>query len=550
MKNTIIHQELPEGAVRHGPAGTHEAASLDLVHAFPCRRWPSEAESWMFRYYTNQSNNIHLIRQAVQSGCFLVGTGHSSSQNERSEWRISTSMAERYIMFNMNITQIRCYVLLKMIMKTFIAPDFPDTISNFHCKTVFMHLIENSKNELWRDDNLLLCVTSCLRLLQNFIYANNCPHYFITGNNLMGGKFDVRTRQQLIVVLEHIICKCSRAILGTEIDNVGDRLRDKCGLLQARCNYQTPDQNHCKIYSRLYCGMTDIMVFTASEIKSTRIFSEMKSRLSAVLQVYRCSGCIERESILLMIPSLCTTMGSMLATRNISRGRTVSNTALSLFSLGIDSDVAAGRLKLASALFCAGDLEKTVIVLRDVEERYNPRVTQPVCNCRRTALKGVECRFPIDILHVENVKALTSYFAFGVSVTRGEVHCVPHALQYEMFRCTEEERAMRNKDKDYWKNWAVVDPLPYLYYLQYLTYGQLGRQRDQQRALYKLIIIVSTEQKLLHRETALNLLGQCMEQEGRLMDALVYYRCSLNERQTHNLARWHIVGLVGRIYHS
>ncbi|XP_053403277.1 uncharacterized protein LOC128558361 [Mercenaria mercenaria] len=148
MKNTYLNQGLIEGFVRHGPACTNEDLNVDIVIAFPCKRWPSEAELWMFRYYTNQSNNIHLIRQAVQSGCFLVGTGYSSSQNERLEWRISTSMAERDIMSSMNITQVRCYVLLKMIMKTFITPDFPDTVSSFHCKTVLMHLIENSKNEL------------------------------------------------------------------------------------------------------------------------------------------------------------------------------------------------------------------------------------------------------------------------------------------------------------------------------------------------------------------------------------------------------------------
>ncbi|XP_053404756.1 uncharacterized protein LOC123553798 [Mercenaria mercenaria] len=554
LKNTFLHQGLPEGHVRHGPAATNENSNFDLVSAFLCKIWPSEAETWMFRYYAKQSHNVHLIRHSVQSGCFLVPTGHSSSQNERLEWRISTSLAERYIMFNMNVTQIRCYVLLKMIMKTFITPDFPDTISSFYCKTVLMFLVENSQYELWHEDNLLLCVTSCLRLLQNFIYADNCPHYFIPGNNLMAEKFDFRTRQQLIVALEHIMCKCGRALLGIEIDNVGDRLRDKCGFVQARCNYQTTDQTHYAIYSILYYDIVYEMIVANSDIKVTnevdieRIFSEMKTRLSAVLQVYRCSGGIERESFLLMIPSLCTTMGSLLASYRISQGQSVSNTSLSLFSLGIDSDVATGRLKLASALFCAGDLERTVIVLRDVEERYNPRVTQPLCRCISTDLQNSTWRFPINILHIENVSSLTSYFAFGVSFTRGEVHCVPRALQYEMFRCTEEERAMRDEVDD-WMDWAVADPLPYLYYLQYLTYGQLGRQRDQQRALNKLIITVSTESLLFHKETTLNLLGQCMEQEHSLMDALVCYRCSLNERPTHNVARWHIVGLLRKIYH-
>jgi D-arabinose 5-phosphate isomerase GutQ len=51
-----------------------------------------------------------MIQYCSNTRCFVVGVGKTGSVNEAFEWRISTSFAERCLMFNLNSTQIRCYV--------------------------------------------------------------------------------------------------------------------------------------------------------------------------------------------------------------------------------------------------------------------------------------------------------------------------------------------------------------------------------------------------------------------------------------------------------
>ncbi|KAH3710276.1 hypothetical protein DPMN_069750 [Dreissena polymorpha] len=68
-------------------------------------------------------------------------------------------------------------------------------------------------------------------------------------------------------------------------------------------------------------------------------------------------------------------------------------------------------------------------------------------------------------------------FAFCVRFVRQEAHCCPYILRFEMNRnTTEKEIALRNYIKQVWMNCVEVDARPFLYYLQYLTYGGLGER--------------------------------------------------------------------------
>jgi hypothetical protein len=112
-----------------------------------------------------------------------------------------------------------------------------------------------------------------------------------------------------------------------------------------------------------------------------------------------------------------------------------------------------------------------------------------------------------------------------------------------MLRSTPEDRIFLTEDDD-WMDNAVVDSLPYLYFLQYKVNRHLGRNDGKQSALSKLLRTIMTEPNLGHRETALNILGKCMEQEGRVRDALQCYLMSLNLRSGNNAARIHICTLL------
>ncbi|KAH3740244.1 hypothetical protein DPMN_046945 [Dreissena polymorpha] len=196
------------------------------------------------------------------------------------------------------------------------------------------------------------------------------------------------------------------------------------------------------------------------------------------------------------------------------RLRNIANNQISMRSTySLNTDLASSRLKLASILHCGGHLHAAKRVLEDVQRRYHSRV-KAVCVCRR--IEGGRDLQVFANMHSGNRDNVISEspFAFCVRFLRKESYCIPSILLFEMNRnATEEEVAQRTYLEKTWMDSAEIDACPFLYYLQYLTYGGLG-QRDKQ--LYALGVLESymsdiKNVNLYHPETALNLLGHCFE---------------------------------------
>ncbi|XP_053387488.1 uncharacterized protein LOC123542792 isoform X2 [Mercenaria mercenaria] len=173
LSNTIISATAATAAaalsftgVQHGPAyknpGKPGFTESDHVPAMSCKTWPLQAIPWIIKQCVGQWPSDDMKRYCSNTGCFVVGVGSKGSENELLEWRISTSLAERCLMFNLNITQIQCYILMKMILKTYIKPLYDGTITSFMCKTVLFKLIANTHSNFWRENNLLVCLSFCL----------------------------------------------------------------------------------------------------------------------------------------------------------------------------------------------------------------------------------------------------------------------------------------------------------------------------------------------------------------------------------------------------
>lgn len=218
---------------------------------------------------------------------------------------------------------------------------------------------------------------------------------------------------------------------------------------------------------------------------------------------------------------------------------------LDMFSEGSNSDVSSGKLKLASALYCSGALVESNNILKQIEQNYDTSIVEIVCKCNEHKVLRIRDGFAekADTGNEELIKDITS---FCVRYLPTEANCVPDELIYEMFRSTAEDRKHRKKN-DRWMDWIVVDSLPFLYFLKYKIYGHLQKKNKQREALLMLDETVKTELNLGHRETALNLLGQCMEQEKRYDDALQIYIQSLNIRNSNNAAKIHICRMISTL---
>ncbi|XP_045156925.1 uncharacterized protein LOC123523301 [Mercenaria mercenaria] len=554
LKNTFISAVAADavgGGVRHGPAYAEQGQpgfiDIDIVGALHCKTWPLQARQWLDQQGVGQWPSDHMKRYCSSTGCFVVGVGSKGSENEELEWRISTSLAERCLMFNLDITQIRCYVLMKMILKTFIKPRFEDSISSFMCKTVLFHCIANTHSNFWRENNLLVCLSLCLFVLYNCVLSENCPHFMMPGNNLMRGHISHASKPYILQILRYIINSKGRVLLEIQCDDLGARFHQKLINLLFEF-FKTSDT----ISGRLLMSTAQFIDQNIQDCVTKITHSSYEESIQTLLKyifklaiIYDQCKELDKTTCILLAPWFFLKLGSVVEAYNIQQYNAVSADALTWIALGLSTDVASSKLKLASMLYCIGDTQRTEIVLRDIEANYDLNIVEPVCNCHRYICQPLRRGFN-TICDNHNEEAIHYTTAFCVKFLPCEINCASHELRHEMFRSTQEDLAFRGR-YDHWMDWAVVDSLPYLYFLQYKTYSTTGRHEDKQYALSNLIRTIDKEPNLGHRETALNLLGQCMEQEDRARDALQCYLISLNLRERNNAAKLHICRLLSNL---
>ncbi|XP_045156710.2 uncharacterized protein LOC123523127 [Mercenaria mercenaria] len=418
----LVASFLGEG-VRHGPAFAQQRRPAtpdnDFVLAFHCKTWPLQARQWLDQQGVGQWPSDDMRRYCSNTGCFVVGVGSKGSENEETEWRISTSLAERCLMLNLNITQIRCYVLMKMILKTYIKPQFEDTISSYMCKTVLFHCIANKYSDIWRENNLIICLSLQLLVLHNFILHENCPHFLLPDNNLMRAKISTEIKPSILDILQYVINSEGTALLGIKCDDLGSRLQLKFNNLRS---LKTGN-----IISAILLKTTAQSVFVSIQhcvIRNNDNGATIRNLLKFIFDLVsssnQCQG-FDRTACRLLAPWFCTTLGSVLASLNIQQFHGISPEALTWISLGLNTDVASSKLKLASMYFCIGDYHRTETALRDIEGKYDQNIVQPVCNCHFSQQGYINVRGFNEISDTHIEEALQHTAAFCVTFLTSEI---------------------------------------------------------------------------------------------------------------------------------
>ncbi|XP_052814633.1 uncharacterized protein LOC128241652 [Mya arenaria] len=125
--------------------------NVDMVQAFPCARLPAECQFLFERPRPGHWPTKDMLAQASAYPVFLVPAGYPDSPYHEKllEWRFSTSLMERLLIFSFNTTQLKVFVLLKIIRKAFIKIVVGDNFSTFHMKTAMMFTIESYPPDIW-----------------------------------------------------------------------------------------------------------------------------------------------------------------------------------------------------------------------------------------------------------------------------------------------------------------------------------------------------------------------------------------------------------------
>ncbi|XP_052796267.1 uncharacterized protein LOC128228804 [Mya arenaria] len=540
---------------RHGPSITPHPR-YDCVHAFPCATIPEDCVTWLCRPRPGHWPLRWTRERARKSGIFLLTSGHPESYFPEVEWRYSTSLVERYLMFDCNTIQLRAFLVLKMMRKTFFKPVLGDRLSTFHFKTALFFTIETYPPEVWKEHRLVECLECCLTTLLRWLQKGYCPHYTIAGVDLFVGKIHKQEMKQLIQIIENILSNNLQCLTSIRFDNVGLRLANKMSILptqykhvhvpfksQENCMRAVSDEIFDEMAFSLY---SSLFVFIAGVMKLPyhgtvqAVFKKIQK-----LDWFRNSGNeIQRKAAEMFLPHFCSLLASLTASFCCCFAVDLQPLTLLMYMIAEHGDVAAAKLKFASMLYQRKDYQLASCVLISVSMNMGKHVWLACKEHRRTTkAKSKDCN--TLLLSKDLNYSMRHAQAKCVEFMRHEIHCVPKHFAYEMYRAaSREEIEMREPLVDDWMDMAVVDSLPYLYYLQYLTFKKLNVSTRVDQARSKLINYVAQYNGYGHLETALNLLGHFFEMENNHWLAYVMYCKSLQAQRKNNAANWHIMRLI------
>ena len=164
---------------------------LDNVFALHCPCWPEDAKAWVHRERKNGFPSCDVVKAILDYGVDLVPKSKlildkrsSGNHNSKFLWRISFSVAELLLVNTWSEAQRICY----RYSKTFLTCDLRYLgISTYAGFNLMLWLIEETRSDLWIDNNVVLCVKMFFERLEKCCLGGFCPHYFVPKNNLFAG---------------------------------------------------------------------------------------------------------------------------------------------------------------------------------------------------------------------------------------------------------------------------------------------------------------------------------------------------------------------------
>ncbi|XP_061165696.1 uncharacterized protein LOC133174612 [Saccostrea echinata] len=190
-----------ENVTEHGPCSRYYIGDteVDRVFCFASKYWPSITEHWIKRCVKQMWPPAAVLKDILNNDihCVPIGSKCNSSENDL-EWRLSFSLAEQKLVFNMNHTQFLCYGLLKIFLKEVINNNVEEPLlCSYFMKTTMFWLIQVGHLN-WRPNNLLECFWMCFKYLILCVYRCKFANFFIPQNNMFSYKIVGVARESLL----------------------------------------------------------------------------------------------------------------------------------------------------------------------------------------------------------------------------------------------------------------------------------------------------------------------------------------------------------------
>ena len=530
-----------------------DCEDFDYVPAFLSKVLPDCVTDCL----TSKRNSGFLTASVVEAcksyECLFVPKRHCQSKDSRLLWRISPSHQERYLMFNFNSVQHKCYVLLKLIKNDIINPALgSEVLTSYHCKTAMLHLIYMTPSQFWRPDNLLFCLITALHCLLLWSMASNCPNFLIPDENMFRWRISRHLLKRLSDELFRLISLDFVSLLRSiKTDAFNHRLET---VITGNSQYHhtfydfAPQLKRTLSCERLLCIMHKryLLVLKCYSHNTNDLVDNLSSTLSVLVHTDRVDihspVNYTRRTLALLVPYIEIYLMSNIVALSVKRGDAKETTWGYLTSdkwqeTSHSSDPFTSRLKQASLMSALGHHRASVNVLSTIENKESLKG----CVCHRNSVEFPYLEQEIRLFVRHSVdEILHQFWTPCVLFLPTEKEVVPSALCYEM-SITEAPA-----DTDYWHDhWAIVDGKFLLHFLLYLNRKNLGLSFEAD--IQEMEEYIKNDRCESHKYTDLNLLGWVYTEEGKLNRAYECFKKSLHFRPQQKAAIWHILCLISSI---
>jgi hypothetical protein len=175
----------------------------DTVHAIPFYN-ASILPKWSSRARNYDWPSKDLIHEISDMEGFILPIGEKQSETEHIEWRISYVTAERTLVQNLNSTQHKLYVLLKLFSKHVFA-QVSKSFSSYMVKNVVLWMAEINSSHLCTPSYLIDCLIQSLNFIKCCLICNHLPSYIMPKKNLIAGRIYGHEKHELIAFLSSLI---------------------------------------------------------------------------------------------------------------------------------------------------------------------------------------------------------------------------------------------------------------------------------------------------------------------------------------------------------
>ncbi|KAH3733836.1 uncharacterized protein LOC127851216 [Dreissena polymorpha] len=183
-ESTLTHDANVEHHERAGPSIPETLTGVlhvDKVFALQCY-CPSILQRWADRRRNWPSPTI--VQKVVSLGALVTPVGFKGSDYKHVEWRICFNTGEAELVNNLNDTQAKVYVILKMILRDIIKPNNKE-ITSYVLKNIILWQAENTPQTEFHSRSLLYWLHDGLKKLRTAIEKKRLCYYMIPERNLM-----------------------------------------------------------------------------------------------------------------------------------------------------------------------------------------------------------------------------------------------------------------------------------------------------------------------------------------------------------------------------